>query len=247
MRSSPFSRANRVLRMLLVACVLSSGVVSAAAESTEAVELESALVADPWERYNRSMHGFNNKVDAYVVRPLAVAYDNVTPKAVQHGVTNFFSNLTSPLTMVNQLLQGRPIAASKTLGRFAMNTTVGIGGIFDPADRLGFARRSEDFGQTLATWGWEDSRYLVLPLLGPRTLRDALCEMADSQLAPLGQLDNTAISSTLKVVEISNGRTRLFPLDAVRADALDDYSFVRDAWIQRRNSQIRDEERSPQK
>jgi phospholipid-binding lipoprotein MlaA len=212
-------------------------------------ELESAdaevVVRDPWQGFNRRMHGFNNAADKFVLRPLAVGYKKITPEPVQAGVSRFFGNLSMPVTAVNQALQGRPGDAGRSLGRFAVNTTVGIVGVFDPASHMGLPKGGdEDFGQTLATWGWRDSRYLVLPLLGPRTVRDALGIVGDTPLSPIGQVHDSGVASGLQLMEIVDVRTQMLPIDKFRRDAFDDYSFVRDAWAQRRNQQIQPELRS---
>ena len=218
---------------------------AAAAQMPNQAELDAEdiyaqkLVPDPWEGFNRKMHGFNNAADKFVLRPLAVGYKKITPEPVQAGVSRFFANLSMPVTVVNQALQGRPGDATGSLGRFAVNTTVGIVGVFDPASHFGMpGRNDEDFGQTLATWGWRDSRYLVLPLLGPRTVRDALGIVGDQPLSPIAQIQDSGVASGLQALEIVDVRTRLLPIDQFRRDALDDYVFVRDAWIQRRNHQI---------
>ena len=218
---------------------------AAAAQMPNQAELDAEdiyaqkLVPDPWEGFNRKMHGFNNAADKFVLRPLSVGYKKITPEPVQAGVSRFFANLSMPVTVVNQALQGRPGDATRSLGRFAVNTTVGIVGVFDPASHFGMpGRNDEDFGQTLATWGWRDSRYLVLPLLGPRTVRDALGIVGDQPLSPIAQIQDSGVASGLQALEIVDVRTRLLPIDQFRRDALDDYVFVRDAWIQRRNHQI---------
>lgn len=199
-----------------------------------------ASVRDPWEGFNRKIHGFNNAVDRFVLRPLATGYDKVMPDPVKGGVSRFFANLGTPATAVNQALQGRPGEAAESLGRFVVNTTVGIGGVFDPASHFGLPERDdEDFGQTLATWGWRDSRYLVLPLLGPRTLRDTVAIVGDQPLSPIGQVRDSGTASGLQVLQIVDGRARMLPMDEVRGEALDDYLFVRAAWAQRRRHQIR--------
>jgi phospholipid-binding lipoprotein MlaA len=123
---------------------------------------------------------------------------------------------------------------------FTANSTIGIAGLFDPASAVGLPRGSEDFGQTLAVWGWQDSRYVVVPFLGPRTIRDLSGGLIDSPLAPLGYVDNQSIVWGLKFVQLANSRTQAFPFDAVRAVTLDDYTLVRDVWMQRRKSQIQD-------
>jgi len=206
---------------------------------------DQALVRDPWEGFNRKMHSFNNAADKFVLRPVAVGYKEITPEPVQVGVSRFFANLSMPVTVVNQALQGRPGDATRSLGRFAVNTTVGIIGVFDPASHFGIpSRDDEDFGQTLAIWGWRDSRYLVLPLLGPSTVRDAVGIVGDQPLSPIGQIQNSGTASGLQALEIVEVRTRLLPIDQFRRDAFDDYVFVRDAWVQRRNHQIQPDLRS---
>ncbi len=211
------------------------------AETTDAQE----LVRDPWEGFNRKMHSFNNAADKFVLRPLAVGYDKITPEPVRVGVSRFFANLSMPATAVNQALQGRPGDAWKSLGRFAVNTTIGIAGVFDPASHFGLPEQDdEDFGQTLATWGWRDSRYLVIPLLGPRTVRDAVAILGDQPLSPVGYVQDSGTASGLQVLEIVDMRARMLPIDEFRRDALDDYLFVRDAWAQRRNHQIQQDLRS---
>jgi len=204
-----------------------------------------ALLRDPWEGLNRKMHSFNNTADKFVLRPLAVGYRKITPEPIRTGVSRFFSNLGMPATAVNQVLQGRPGDSVQSLGRFAVNTTIGIVGVFDPASHFGMPQRDgEDFGQTLATWGWRDSRYLVLPLLGPRTVRDTVGIVGDQPLSPIGHVQDSGTASGLQVLEIVDMRTRMLPVDEFRRNALDDYIFVRDAWSQRRSSQIQQDLRS---
>lgn len=201
-----------------------------------------APVRDPWENFNRKIHSFNNAADSFVLRPLAVGYDKAMPDAAKAGVSRFFSNLGTPVTAMNQALQGRPGDAAQSVARFAANTTVGIGGIFDPASAFGMPRRGgEDFGQTLATWGWSDSNYLVVPLLGPRTVRDTLGMLGGQPLSPLSQIQDSGVAMGLQMLEVVDGRTQMLPIDRFRRDAIDDYIFVRDAWAQRRNRQIHED------
>ena len=196
------------------------------------------VVYDPWERYNRAMHSFNMAVDRAVARPLATAYANVTPQPVRLGVTNFFDNLRSPVTMVNQLLQGHPVHALQTLGRFVMNSTLGIGGLMDPASAAKIPRRSEDFGQTLGVWGWRNSRFFELPLFGPRTVRDTFGLAGDIPLSPLRQVESDKWRIGLQGLQLVDTRAQLLALDSLRDEAVDEYALTRDAWLQRRNYQI---------
>lgn len=203
------------------------------------------LDSDPWEGFNRKVHSFNNSADKLVLRPLAVVYKKIAPEPVRTSISRFLANLGMPVTMVNQILQGRPSDAARSLGRFAVNTTGGVFGFFDPATYLGIPSYDhEDFGQTLGTWGWRDSRYLVLPLLGPRTLRDALGILGDRPLSPIVQIQDSGVARGLQAMEIIDVRTRLLPLDQLRRDAIDDYVYVRSAWIQRRNHLIQQDMRS---
>ncbi|MEI2457309.1 MULTISPECIES: MlaA family lipoprotein [Lysobacter] len=193
---------------------------------------------DPWERYNRKMHRFNMAVDRGIARPLARAYSKVVPRPIRLGVSNFFNNLGQPVSALNALLQGKPKQAAQSLGRFALNTTLGIGGIFDPASDAKLPNRSEDFGQTLGVWGWKRSRYVELPFFGPRTVRDSFGALADAPLSPLRQVERDRIRIPLQGLQLVDVRAQLLPLDSLRDGAEDEYALVRDSWMQRRDYQI---------
>jgi phospholipid-binding lipoprotein MlaA len=177
-------------------------------------------------------------VDRAVAAPLARAYVAVVPRPVRLGVGNFFSNLGQPVSALNALLQGRPKQSGQSLGRFVVNATVGIGGLFDPATRMGIPNASEDFGQTLGVWGWEQSRYVELPLFGPRTVRDVFGLVGDGQVSPLRQVHDDPVRIGLQGLQLVDLRTQLFAVDRLREGAEDEYALVRDAWMQRRNYQI---------
>ena len=200
---------------------------------------------DPWEKYNRQVHRFNNAVDRHIARPLARGYVKVVPRPVRLGVSNFFNNLGQPVSILNALLQGKPKQAAQALGRFALNTTLGIGGLFDPASDLKMKRRSEDFGQTLGTWGWKRSRYVELPFFGPRTVRDVLGLAGDMPLSPVRQIEDDKTRIFLQGLNLVDTRAQLLSLDSLREGAVDDYALVRDSWLQRRNYQI-ESHRTPQ-
>lgn len=208
------------------------------ADPTLPPEAQLPVSYDPWEKYNRKMHAFNNAVDRGIARPLARGYVKVVPKPVRTGVNNFFDNLRSPLSMFNLFLQGRPKDAWDTLGRFLMNTTFGIGGVFDPASKAGVARHDADFGQTMGVWGWRRSRYFELPLFGPRTVRDAFGVVGDIPLSPTHYIERDAVRVGLQGVQLVDTRAQLLPLDSMRDGAPDEYALVRDSWLQRRNYQI---------
>lgn len=193
---------------------------------------------DPWEKWNRKVHRFNNAVDAHIAKPLAKAYMKVVPRPVRLGVSNFFNNLGQPVTMVNALLQGRPKEAGASFGRFIVNSTIGVLGLFDPASRINIPNQSEDFGQTLGLWGWKRSRYVELPLFGPRTVRDTFGLVGDAPLAPLRYVEEDKVRIPLQGLQLVDIRTQLMAVDSMREGAPDDYALVRDAWMQRRNYQI---------
>ena len=193
---------------------------------------------DPWEHWNRRVHGFNMAIDRAVAEPLARAYVKVVPRPVRLGVGNFFSNLGQPVSALNALLQGKPKQAGQSLGRFLVNATVGVGGLFDPATRMRIPNRSEDFGQTLGVWGWEQSRFVELPLFGPRTVRDVFGLVGDGQVSPTRQINDDTVRNGLQGLQLVDLRTQLFAVDRLREGAADEYALVRDAWMQRRSYQI---------
>lgn len=200
------------------------------------VELPSSY--DPWEPFNRRMHALNNFIDRTVATPLARLYVKVIPRPMRLGVSNFFNNLGQPASAINALLQGRPRDAGFSLLRFAVNTTIGVGGLFDPASKLKVPYRDEDFGQTLAVWGWRKSRYVELPIFGPRTVRDLFGMAGDAPLSPLPHIGQEKAQAALRALQLADIRARLFSVDAMREGVADDYALYRDAWLQRRNYQI---------
>jgi len=204
----------------------------------------NAAAYDPWEPFNRKVHKFNNAVDRGVARPLATAYTHVVPRFARTGVSNFFSNLRAPVTITNQLLQGRGADAWDSLGRFLMNSTLGIGGLFDPASKAMVPRRNEDFGQTLGVWGWRRSRYVELPFFGPRTVRDVFGLAGDIPLSPIRRIEEDKVRIGLQGLQLVDTRAQLLAIDNLRDTAVDEYSLVRDAWMQRRNYQIENDLRS---
>ncbi|KAF1712837.1 hypothetical protein CSC73_00665 [Pseudoxanthomonas sacheonensis] len=200
---------------------------------------ESPAVFDPWERFNRRMHRFNNALDRSVARPVAKAYVKAVPAPVRSKVGNFFDNLGQPGTAVNALLQGKFKHSAQAMGRFLVNSTIGVAGLFDPASRLKMPEREEDFGQTLAAWGWKRSRYLELPFFGPSTVRDAFGIAGDSPLQPVSHVEADKVRIGLTALNLVDVRTRLMAFDSLREEASDDYLLVRDTWSQRRNFQIK--------
>ncbi|SIQ26167.1 phospholipid-binding lipoprotein MlaA [Solilutibacter tolerans] len=193
---------------------------------------------DPWEPFNRRVHDLNNFIDRYFAAPLARLYVKAIPRPMRLGVSNFFNNLGQPVGAVNALLQGRPKDAGFSLLRFSVNSTLGVGGLFDVASRMKVPYRDEDFGQTLAVWGWRTSRYVELPIFGPRTVRDIFGMLGDAPLSPLPHIGQEKAQTALRTLQLADIRSRLFSVDRMREGAADDYALYRDAWLQRRNYQI---------
>lgn len=195
---------------------------------------------DPWEGFNRKVFAFNEVIDRYALKPVARGYRFVTPDPVETGVGNFFSNLGEPRTVLNSLLQGKGRNASIAMSRFLINTTVGIGGLWDVASRMEITGQEEDFGQTLGVWGWEESRYLVLPLLGPSTLRDTGGLPADMYSYPTTYVEDDETRLGLTALRIIDTRAGVLDQEALIQG--DRYAFIRDAYLQRRRFEVSDGE-----
>jgi phospholipid-binding lipoprotein MlaA len=189
---------------------------------------------DPWESWNRGVYKFNDSIDRHVAKPVARGYVKHVPSPIRTGVSNFFSNLGTVRTMINDALQAKFKAAANDLGRFLMNTTVGIGGLFDPASSAGLDRNNEDFGLTLGHWGVHAGPFLELPILGPSDLRDGPSKAVDYFTNPLHYVKNNWISYGLYLPYAIDVRASLLPLDATIEHAFDPYAFVRDAYLARR-------------
>ncbi|WNK19221.1 VacJ family lipoprotein [Halomonas piscis] len=195
---------------------------------------------DPWEGFNRKVFVFNDVLDRYALRPVAKGYRTITPEPVEDSVGNFFSNLGEIRTVLNSLLQGKGENASRATSRLLINTTAGIGGLFDVATKMDIRQEKEDFGQTLATWGWTDSRYLVLPFLGPSTLRDATGLPADIATYPVTYVDDDKTRIALGALNLIDKRAGLLDQeDLIQGDR---YRFMRDAYLQNRAFKISDGE-----
>lgn len=197
---------------------------------------------DPLEPMNRGIYKFNDTVDKAAIKPVAGAYKAVIPSPVRTGVNNFFTNLGTVVTIVNDLLQFKFDKALTDTGRFAINSTFGIAGLIDVASMDGIERRNEDFGQTLGYWGWKDSSYLVLPFLGPSTLRDTGGLVFDTALIdPLYYVDDIPARNSAIALKFVDRRSQYLPAsDLLDEAALDPYAFMRDAYMQRRTNQIHD-------
>lgn len=208
---------------------------------------------DPFESFNRSMHSFNNKVDEYVLKPTAESYNTVLPIPVKKGVSNFFSNLDDVIVVFNDLFQLKFIQFLSDLGRLAINSTVGVYGLFDFSSDLGLEKHEEDFGQTLGYWGVPRGPYLVLPFFGPSTVRDGSSDfLVDREIDPVylkvhkdAPFPNRGIDTTVSLLALDavNTRSLFLRSERVLREALvddDDYYFIRDAYLQRRNKLVFD-------
>ncbi len=194
---------------------------------------------DPWEGYNRKVYAFNDGMDK-VVRPIAVGYDKIMPDPAQRGVGNFFRNLNSPVVFLNQLLQGKTEQSGHTFSRFLINSTIGLLGFFDVASKWGIPYHNEDFGQTLAAWGYDNSRYLMLPVLGPSTPRDGVGRVGDFFVSPVGRAIHGRGEWGLWIVRGIDQRARYLDDDEELKQAYDPYVLLRDVWMQNREYQIYD-------
>lgn len=197
---------------------------------------------DPLEGMNRGIYKFNDVTDKAVIKPVAGAYKAVLPSPVRSGVSNFFGNLGTFVSVINDLLQFKFDKAVTGAGRFVINSTFGIAGLVDVASMDGIEKRNEDFGQTLGHWGVGSGPYIVLPFLGPSSVRDTTGLVVDSvAFDPLAYVDDPATRNSARALKILDKRAQLLPgSDLLDEAALDPYAFMRDAYFQRRQSQIHD-------
>ncbi|WP_444945672.1 VacJ family lipoprotein [Microbulbifer sp. VTAC004] len=204
-------------------------------------EGEDFSLRDPWEGFNRAVFSFNDGADRYVLKPAAVSYRQITPIFVQHGVSNFFSNLGEVTNTFNGVLQGKWGQAGNDAGRLLINTTIGLAGLFDVAKHMGLEKGDgEDFGQTLAVWGVPSGPYLVLPLLGPSTVRDTPARVVDYYTNPLTYVEHDPTRYTLRATDIIQSRASLLQAESLLQG--DRYVLLRDAYLQRRDFLIVDGE-----
>lgn len=200
---------------------------------------------DPLEGYNRAVFQFNDAVDRVALKPAATAYQRVLPGFVQTGVNNFFGNLNDVWSGANNLMQGKGAAGMSDLTRFTLNSTLGLAGLLDIASEAGLQKHNEDFGQTLGYWGMPSGPYFVLPLLGPSTIRDSAALPLDMAADPWTYVDPTSHRNWGTALRIVDKRAELLEAsDLVEGAALDRYVFIRDGYLQRRQSQVFDGETS---
>lgn len=205
-------------------------------ESTDSI----TTVQDPYEGFNRAMFTFNDKVDIFLLKPIATVYDTLMPRPLNQGVHNFFSNLAVLPTLANDLLQVNFYQAANDFWRFAINSTVGIGGLFDIASRIGLKNYTNDFGLTLTNWGWRKSNYLVLPFLGPNTIRDGGAIFVDYYgFSVYPRIHPQSLRYGIYGLGVIDRRAQLLKFQSIMEEAaLDKYIFVRNAYMQRRAFQI---------
>lgn len=196
---------------------------------------------DPFEPYNRSMSRFNDGLDKAVLKPVATAYEDVTPQPVRTGVRNFFANLGDAWSLVNNLLQLRGEGAFNSLVRFSTNSVLGLGGVLDIASEVGVTRHPQDFGMTLARWGAKPGPYVVLPILGSSTMRDAVALPVDLFYSPIGLWEQQTARYSLQALRLVNQRANLLGASSLLdAAALDPYSMTRDVFLKLREKNTRD-------
>ena len=196
---------------------------------------------DPFERYNRAMFSFNKAVDDKVLKPVATGYTDVIPDLIRTAIGNFFGNIGDVWTAVNNYLQGKPREGTSDVARVVLNLTFGIVGLIDVATPAGLVQHEEDFGQTLGVWGVKSGPYLILPILGSSTVRDGLARPVDLYADPITQIDSVGVENSLRAMRLVDDRaTLLYSTRMMEDAALDPYLFVRDAYLQRRESRVRD-------
>jgi len=196
---------------------------------------------DPFERYNRAMFSFNKAVDDKVLKPVATGYTDVIPDLIRTAIGNFFGNIGDVWTAVNNYLQGKPREGTSDVARVVLNSTFGIVGLIDVATPAGLVQHEEDFGQTLGVWGVKSGPYLILPILGSSTVRDGLARPVDLYADPITQIDSVGVENSLRAMRLVDDRaTLLYSTRMMEDAALDPYLFVRDAYLQRRESRVRD-------
>ena len=198
----------------------------------------AATEDDPWEGFNRVVFKFNDTLDTYALKPIAQGYQFITPQFLEDGIHNMYRNVGDVRNLANNVLQVKPHAAGVDTARLLMNTIIGVGGFFDVGTKMGLQRNDEDFGQTLGYWGLNSGPYLVLPLLGPSTVRDALGIYPDSYAEPYRYMHDVSARNTVAGMKIIDARANL--LSAEKLISGDKYIFIRNAYLQSREFKVKD-------
>lgn len=217
---------NRLAKLFFCAGVVLAPMAAQAAEE------------DPWESVNRVIFRFNDTVDTYALKPIAQGYQFITPQFVEDGVHNFFNNIGDVGNFANNVLQAKPAAAGVDTARLIFNTTFGLLGFIDVGTKMGLQRSDEDFGQTLGYWGVQSGPYVVIPLLGPSTVRDAVAKYPDTYTSPYKYIDHVPTRNTALGVNLVDTRASL--LSAERLINGDKYIFIRNAFLQNREFRVKD-------
>lgn len=227
-------------RLLLPLLVLMGGCATTeTSEDTPEQEVVRAA-SDPWEPMNRGMYAINDTLDRFTFRPVALGYRAVVPSFARRGITNFSRNLLTPRSSLNNFLQGKPGPGFSDLGRFIINTTLGIGGLIDVATAQGMPVYDEDFGQTLAVWGLPEGPYLFIPILGPNTILKAVAIPVDLLSDPLLHYDNSSVRDKIYILRAIDLRARLLTAEVLLKDSKDPYLTLRESFLQNRRFQIYD-------
>ena len=200
-------------------------------------DISANEINDPYENLNRKTYQFNENLDEKIAKPIAEIYSKFPPP-IKNGVTNFFNNLEEVDTFINQLLQGKPKESLNDLTRFIINSTIGLAGFIDVASKIGLERHEEDFGQTLGVWGVGQGPYIMLPILGPSTFRDTLSRPVSSFLSVTFHMTETDVNIVLKSIDAIETREKLLEVESLLSG--DKYSFVKDAYIQSINYEVKD-------
>lgn len=202
---------------------------------------------DPWESWNRKVFSFNEGLDEHVLKPVATGYSKVVPQLVRRGVGNFFSNAADAWSAVNNALQGKLEPAFNDVVRVGTNTVFGLGGVLDIASEFGLEHQYEDFGQTLGRWGFGPGAYVVWPVLGPSTVRDSLALPLDRAASPALLISNGGLQGGITLLQLVNTRSNLLGASQLLDDiAIDKYTFLRDAYLQRRRNLVFDGDAPPE-
>ena len=226
--------------LVILLCSLGLAIGGCAGSDTRTEDSESSAY-DPLESFNRKMYRLNTSVDKFTLKPLAKGYKRFVPSPVRRGFANIFANLTTPRSAVNNFLQGKPKRGFNELGRFLFNSTLGIGGIFDVATAGGMERYDEDFSQTFAVWGVPEGPYLVLPILGPHSMLDAVGVPFD-YYSDVNTYLTSGVKDRLYLFRLVDARARLLAAENLLEKSTDPYIALREAYVQNREFEIYDGE-----
>lgn len=215
-------------------------VIAMSATACSSIPADQRVESDPWEPLNRPLYSVHTTFDNVTLKPLAKGYRKIMPGPVRKGVSNFFRNLTTPRSIINNLLQGKPKQGFSEFGRFLFNSTLGVGGLIDIASMGGMEEYREDFGQTAAVWGVPDGPYVMLPILGPQTLRDAILLPVNIIVDPLYQYDNSSVRDKLYILRAIDLRYQFLTADKFLESSKDRYITTRESYLQNREYEVYD-------